>query len=108
MSYLAGIASLKEVKGAVLGDLAGGFHDAVREQDGEAVAAVMGVVASSMAQAGAQLGLGALRLISVASEARASLILVRGNSVVTARVDPAGRSLAALEKLVDSSLQGGS
>jgi hypothetical protein len=106
MSYLAAIASLKEVRGAVLGDLSGGFHEGVGEEDGEAVAAAFGFVATSLAQAGAQLGLGALRIVSVASEAQAHLVLVRGSSVVTARVDLGGRSLASLEKVIDASLKG--
>jgi hypothetical protein len=42
----------------------------------------------------------------VASEAQAHLVLVRGSSVVTARVDLGGRSLASLEKVIDASLKG--
>lgn len=102
MSDLSVIANLKGVKGAVLGDLAGGFHDAMGELDGEAVAAVMGFVASALGQAGEALGLGSLLRISVASEERGCLVLIRGSSVVTARVEP-GRALAALEKVLDAS-----
>jgi predicted regulator of Ras-like GTPase activity (Roadblock/LC7/MglB family) len=105
MSNLAIIAKLPEVKSAVLGDLAGGFLDAVREQDGETVAAVMGFVSSSLVQAGDQLGLGALRRISVAGEARACLVVVQTDSVITACVEPA-KSLAAVEKVLDTSVQG--
>jgi predicted regulator of Ras-like GTPase activity (Roadblock/LC7/MglB family) len=105
MSDLAILARVPDVKSAVLGDLAGGFHDAVREQDGETVAAVMGFVSSAMVHAGDQLGLGALRRICIAGEARGCLVLVDGDSVVTARVEP-GKSLAAVEKVVDTSLRG--
>jgi hypothetical protein len=105
MPNLATIASLPDVKSAVLGDLAGGFHDAVREQDGETVAAVMGFVSSAMVQAGDELGLGALRRIAVASEARGCLVVVQGEAVIIACVEP-GKSLAGLEKLLDGSAHG--
>jgi predicted regulator of Ras-like GTPase activity (Roadblock/LC7/MglB family) len=105
MSDLAQIASLPDVKSAVLGDLAGGFHDAVRESDGETVAAVMGFVSSAMAQAGEELGLGALRRVAVASEARACIVVVRGDQVITACVEP-GKSLPAVEKVLDISVHG--
>ncbi len=105
MSDLTVIAKLPDVKSAVLGDLAGGFHDALREQDGETVAAVMGFVSSAMVNAGDQLGLGALRRISIASEARACLVLVNGTTVITASVEP-GKSLPVIEKILDTSVHG--
>jgi predicted regulator of Ras-like GTPase activity (Roadblock/LC7/MglB family) len=105
MSDLAFIAKLPDVKSAVLGDLAGGFHDAVREQDGETVAAVMGFVSSAMVSAGEQLGLGALRKILIAGDARGCLVVVHGNVVITASVEP-GKSVAAVEKILDSSVHG--
>jgi predicted regulator of Ras-like GTPase activity (Roadblock/LC7/MglB family) len=105
MADLATIAKLPDVKTVVLGDLAGGFLDAVREQDGETVAAVMGFVSSALVHAGDQLGLGALRRISVAGAARGCLVLVQGNAVVTVAVEPA-KSLAAVEKVLDATSQG--
>jgi hypothetical protein len=105
MSDLANIANLPDVKSAVLGDLSGGFHDAVREQDGETVAAVMGFVSSAMASAGDQLGLGPLRRISVASDAKGCLVVVHGQAVITAWVVP-GKALATVEKVLDSSAHG--
>ena len=105
MSDLAMIASFQDVQGAVLGDLAGGFHDAVREQDGETVAAVMGFVASAIIEAGEQLGLGALRRISISSEATACIVAVDGSSVVTAWVAP-GKPLATIERAVDAAARG--
>ena len=105
MPDLAMIAQLAEVKSAVLGDLAGGYHDAVREQDGETVAAVMGFVSSALVHAGDQLGLGTLHRISIVGEARGCLVIVQGDTVITARVEP-GKSLAAVEKVLDTSVQG--
>lgn len=101
MPDLATIAKVPDVRSAVLGDLGGGFHDAVREQDGEAIAAVMGFVSSALAHAGEQLGLGAIRRIAVAGEARACLVLVQGPAVLTAWIEP-GKSLAAVEKHLET------
>ena len=99
------ISGVPGVKSAVLGDLAGGYLDAVREPDGEGVAAVMGFLSSTMGQAGDQLGLGELRRISFACEATACVVALEGASVMTAQIEPA-RSLAAVEKALDTSLQG--
>jgi predicted regulator of Ras-like GTPase activity (Roadblock/LC7/MglB family) len=100
MTELTRFASLPDVKSAVLGDLAGSFLDSLREPDGESVAAVMGFVCSTLAHVGAELGLGALRRVSVTSDVRACVVLVTGDSVVTACIEPA-RSLAAFEKALD-------
>ena len=104
MSDLATIAGLPDVRSAVLGDLAGGLHDAVREPDPETVAAVVGFVASALVQAGDELGLGALRRISVSAAARGCVVAVHGHSVVTAWVEP--RSLAAIETALDGAGEG--
>lgn len=100
MTDLDAIARLEDVRSAVLGDLAGGYRDAVREADGESVAAIMGFVASALADAGERLGLGALRRVAIHGEARGSLVVVRGDAVLTACVEP-GRAVARLEKLLD-------
>ena len=105
MSDLALIGKLPDVKSAVLGDLGGALLDAVREQDGETVAAVMGFVASNLADSGAQLGLGALRIVSLAGTTRASVVAVRAQSVITVSVEPV-RSLGAVEKAIETSLKG--
>jgi len=102
MSDLKLIGSRPEVKSAVLSDPAGAFLDAIREPDGENVAAVTGFLMSTMVQAGEQLGLGALRTISFAGQARACLVVVRSDSVVTAFVEPP-TSVATVEKVLDSS-----
>jgi len=104
MSDLALIARLPDVKSAVLGDLAGAYLDAVRETDGETVAAEMGFVASAMVEAGEHLGLGPLRTISLAGAARASMVVVRAGAVITAAVDPP-RALGGVEKAVETSFQ---
>jgi predicted regulator of Ras-like GTPase activity (Roadblock/LC7/MglB family) len=101
MNDLAQIARIPNVASAVLGDASGVFHDAVREPDGEAVAAVTGFIASSVADAGEQLGLGALSRISVAGATRACVVLVRGASVLTIGVEPPG-TLPTVERALDS------
>jgi predicted regulator of Ras-like GTPase activity (Roadblock/LC7/MglB family) len=105
MRELATISKIPNVKSAVLGDLTGGFHDALREQDGETIAAVMGFVASAMAEAGGHLGLGVLSRISISGEARACIVNVHGSSVLTAFIEPA-KALAVVERLLDAPAQG--
>jgi predicted regulator of Ras-like GTPase activity (Roadblock/LC7/MglB family) len=105
MTDLKSIAQLPEVKSAVLADMAGGFLDAVREPDGESVAAVTGFLTSTMNQAGEELGLGALREISFCGQARACLVVVQGGSVTTAVVEPPA-SIQAVEKALEAPAQG--
>lgn len=105
MSALSLIAKVPEVRSAVLGDLAGALLDAVREPDGETVAAVIGFATSALAQAGEQLGLGALRRFSAGGERHAFMVVVDGSSVVAASIEPA-KSLAAVEKFVETSVPG--
>lgn len=105
MADLKLIAKLPEVKSAVLTDMAGGFLDAVREADGESVAAVTGFLTSTMNQAGEDLGLGALRGLSYGGPARGCLVVIQGDSVTTAFVEPPA-SIPAVEKALDTSSQG--
>ena len=105
MADLKLIARLPEVKSAVLTDMSGGFLDAVREPDGESVAAVTGFLTSTMNQAGEDLGLGALRGLSFSGQARACLVLVHGGSVTTAFVEPPA-SIPAVEKALETAIQG--
>ena len=90
MSDLAVIAGIPNVASAVLGDLSGGFFDAVREPDGESVAAVAGFLSTSLAQVGDRLGLGPLARVSLSGAARAFLVVLHGDAVVAATVEPAG------------------
>jgi len=102
MTDLAQIARIPNVAGAVLGDLTGVFYDAIREADGESVAAVTGFISTSLGDAGEQLGLGPLVRVSVAGTTRASLIALRGDQVFTLGVAPPG-SLPAVERALDLS-----
>ena len=104
MSNLEAMAKIPGVKSAVLGDLEGTFLDGVRVTDGEALAAEMGFVASTLNEAGEVLGVGALASVSVAGAARACLVVVRGTQVITAQVEPA-RALASVERAMETSFQ---
>jgi hypothetical protein len=101
MMDLARIAKIPNVVSTVLGDLAGGFYDAIRESDGEAVAAVTGFISTSIGQAGEQLGLGALARVSLAGATRACVIAVDGGTAVTISVAPPG-SLPSVERALDT------
>jgi hypothetical protein len=101
MTDLARIAKIPNVASAVLGDLTGVFYDAIRESDGESVAAVTGFISSSIGQAGEQLGLGPLGRVSLAGATRASVIAIEGGTVVTIGVAPPG-SLSAVERALDT------
>src|SRR4051812_15376269 len=103
MGDLASTARIPNVASAVLGDLAGGFHDAIREDDGEAVASVAGFVASALAAAGDELGLGRLARVATAGQQRAVVVALAGGAVVTVRVEPSS-ALAAVERALDASL----
>ncbi|HTT70326.1 MAG TPA: hypothetical protein VMG32_03810 [Anaeromyxobacteraceae bacterium] len=105
MSALSTIVKLPEVRGAVLGDLTGVFLDAVREKDGESIAAVMGFVASALVQAGEQLGLGTLRRAALCGDARAALLVLDKKHVLTLKVEPA-KALPGVEKHVETSIPG--
>ncbi len=100
MTDLAQIAKIPSVAAAVLGALSGAFYDAIREADGESVAAVTGFLSTSLAQAGDQLGLGPLARVSLAGASRAAVIAVDGGAVVTISVAPPS-SLPAVERALD-------
>ena len=106
MADLASIARIPGVASAVLGDEAGGFHDAIREGDGESVASVTGFLAASLARAGEELGLGAVRRIAAAGEKRGFVIVKVGPAYVTARVEPAS-ALGAVERALEASAGAG-
>jgi predicted regulator of Ras-like GTPase activity (Roadblock/LC7/MglB family) len=105
MSELTYIADLPDVSGAVLGDLAGSFLEAVREREGEAIAAVTGFVASAMVHAGDELGLGALRRLTVSGPAGGCVVAVEGDRVVIARVT-AVKSIPVVERFLDGAENG--
>lgn len=105
MADLATVARIPHVASAVLGDAEGGFHDAIREADGESVASVSAFAATSLSQAGEELGLGALRRVAVTGEKRALVVAVAGGALLTARVDQVA-ALAAVEKALDAAVGG--
>jgi hypothetical protein len=92
MADLTAIGALPHVARAVLGDRMGGFHDAIREPDGEAVAAVSGFLSTALASVGEALGLGPLRHLATSGATRASLVVVRADGVLAVAVySPASR-----------------
>ena len=101
MADLASIARIPGVASAVLGDESGGFHDAVREADGESVASITGFVAAALARAGEELGLGSMRRIAAAGANRGFVVVKLGQAYVTARVEPAA-ALAAVERALEA------
>jgi hypothetical protein len=104
MSDLAVMAKIPGVKSAVLGDLDGALHDAVRETNGEAVAAEMGFVSSSLMEAGELLGLGGLGSVSFGGPTSACVVVLRARSVITAVVEPP-KMLGSVEKAIETSFQ---
>lgn len=103
MAVLETISRFQGVKGAVLGDLDGAYLDAVREPAGESIAAEMGFLSASLLEAGESLGLGPLGTVALAGPTRASLVVVRGRTVITIRVEPP-KALPLVEKSVETSL----
>ncbi len=101
MNELALIARIPNVAGAVLGDVTGVFHAAIREADGEAVAAVTGFISTSLGEAAEQLGLGPLVRASFQGATRGCIISVRGGTVVTIGVQPPG-AVPAVERALDN------
>ena len=106
MTDLTRLANLPELSSLVLGDLSGVFLDSVNEPDGEAVAAIMGFAAATLADVGNLLGVGELRRIAIASPGAACLVALDVDSVITASIE-SSRSLMAVEKQVDGALRGG-
>jgi len=98
------IAKLPEVKSAVVSDRSGGVLEALRQKDGESVAAVVGFLSGAIAEAGDHLGLGALRLVSFTGPARGGVVAVAGAELVAAFVEPPG-SLSSVERLLTSALE---
>jgi hypothetical protein len=102
---LAAIAELSGVRSVVLADPSGTFLGAIREADGEAVAAVVGFLTCSLGQLGDELGLGPLLRMSVAGEARASLVVALPERTLSAAIEPAA-AFPAVERAIEVMLQG--
>lgn len=103
MADLASVAKIPNVASAVLADGDGGFHDAIREPDGESVASVAAFVTTSLTQAGNELGLGTLRRVAIGGQKRALLVAAAGGVLVIARVDPVA-ALATVERAFDATV----
>jgi predicted regulator of Ras-like GTPase activity (Roadblock/LC7/MglB family) len=101
MIDLRSLTRLPQIKSAVLSDAAGGLRDASGNVDGEAVAAVTGYLTGALTDTGERLGLGPLHSISFSGRDRASLLLVRGDVVLTTVVEPAA-ALSTVEKTVEA------
>ncbi len=102
---LSAIASLPEVKSTVLCDPSGALLESVREPDPEGAAAVVGFVTATLAGLGEELGLGPLYRMSVAGSARATLIVVMVDSILSTGIEPSS-AFPAVEHAVDALLQG--
>jgi len=101
MIDLKSLTRLPQIKSAVLCDAAGGLRDASGNIDGEAVAAVTGYLTGALADTGDRLGLGTLHSISYSGRDRASLVLLKGDVVLTTVVEPAA-ALSTVEKTVNA------
>ncbi len=102
---LAAIASIPEVKSAVLCDHAGALLQSAREGDPESAAAVIGFLAATLGAVGEELGLGPLYRLSVAGSARAALVMVLVDAVLATTIEPSS-AFPAVEHAVDTILQG--
>lgn len=89
MSELEALRKFPEVQSAVACDFAGAFHEGFQEPDGEGVAAIIGLVALTLHQAGELLGLGELVSSSISCPSGGRAIVRRGNLLLTANVEPA-------------------
>lgn len=98
------IAKLPEVKSAVVSDRNGSVLEVLREKEGESVAAVIGFLSSTIAEAGSHLGLGILRRISYTGPKRGAVVAVASSELVAAFVEPAS-SLPSVETLLAGSLE---
>ena len=104
MTELETVASVPGVNAAVLGDLEGTFLGALRTADGEAIAAEMAFVGSTLLEIGELLGLGAFGAFSASGPATAFLLVARPEALITALVSPP-QSLGPVERAVDLAFQ---
>jgi predicted regulator of Ras-like GTPase activity (Roadblock/LC7/MglB family) len=104
MSDLEQMARLPGVTGAVRSDLQGTLLEQAREPNAEAVAAVMGFVASALSEAGETLGLGSLARLSLVGRGRSCVLVARPGALLSAFVEPP-QLAGAVEKSLDSLFQ---
>ena len=103
MADLSFITRVPEVRSAVLSDPSGGLVEAVREADGESVAAVMAFIATTLSQAGDEMGLGPLGRLSFAGPSQASLVVLYAEGILSAVIQPPG-AFPAVERALDAAL----
>lgn len=102
---LSAIASLPEVKSAVVCDHAGVLLQVEREPDGEAVAAVVGFLTATLGEMGDELGLGPLHRLAVGGPSRGLLVLAMRDEILSAVIEPSS-AFPAVEHAVDVLLKG--
>ncbi len=102
---LTAIASIPEVRSAMLCDPAGALLQSTGEPDAEGTAAVVGFLSATLAQLGEDLGLGPLYRVSAAGPAAATLLVGLGDSVLSVVIAPSS-AFPAVENAIDSILQG--
>ncbi len=103
MADLRFLTKLPEVKSAVLSDASGGLVEAIREPDGESVAAVMSFLVSSLGQAGEEVGLGPLNRLSYSGPTQATLVVLFAEGILSANIQPPG-AFPAVERALDAAL----
>jgi hypothetical protein len=101
LADLSSIASLPGVKSAVLSDRRGGFIDAFRENDPDSVSAVTGFMTDALGPIGDGLGLGGLTRISFAGQARAWLVVVHPEVILSIAVEPPS-AFSSVERAIDA------
>lgn len=103
MADLALLTQLPQVQRAVMASLDGALVEAVGDADAEGLAGVSAFLVVTLADAGEQFGLGALRWISIAGTTQALILALDDDAVITGYVDPP-KSLAVVEKALDAAL----
>ncbi|MBK8013563.1 MAG: roadblock/LC7 domain-containing protein [Deltaproteobacteria bacterium] len=104
MQILSLLTNVREIKHAVVSDLAGTLLESMGESDAETIGAVMGYTAAAINDVGAALGLGELQRISYAGKAQSCVVTMLDENVVATFIDPS-TSMAAVEKKIDGALR---
>jgi hypothetical protein len=101
LADLSAIANLPGVKSGVLSDRHGGFLDAFRDSDPDSVSSVTGFMTNALGPVGEELGLGGLTRISFAGQARAWLVVVLAEAVLSIAIEPP-TAFSTVERAIDS------
>lgn len=95
------LMKLPEIQRSVRASMDGALLGSTGDVDAESAAEVSAFLATTMAEAGEQFGLGALRWISVAGASQALVFALKEDAVFMGYVDPP-KSLAAVERALDA------